>query len=196
MGDIKSAREIAMEKLAKIEEATDEERLQWKYVPKGNELAVKYLKEDCNLVAELAAYNEDERKYVVRGVCEVLLRNIGLPRNDADRRTNKHAMNGIKLIKSDKPAVENVYSRIRQIFNHYTEQGAQQRSQAFESLKAQFEAKMQQAVQQQIGSAAGVRIDVERHPQFHEEWRKMQLQLETPYLQNLEEYRHELLNIP
>ncbi|HEY91903.1 MAG TPA: hypothetical protein G4O07_08740 [Dehalococcoidia bacterium] len=195
MGDIKSAREIAMEKLAKIEEATDEERLQWKYVPKGNELAVKYLRDDCNLVAELAGYSENERKYVVQGASEVLLRGISLPRNDADRRTNKHVMDGIKLIKSDKSAVENVYSRIRQIFNHYTEHGAQQRSQAFESLKAQFEAKMQQAVQQQMGNAAGVRIDVERHPQFHEEWRKMQLQLETPYLQNLEEYRHELQSI-
>jgi len=195
MGDIKSAREIAMEKLAKMEEATDEERLQWKFVPKGSELAVQYLREECNLVAELTGYSDVEKKYVVQGVSEVLLRNINLPRKDADRKTNKHVMDGIKLIKSDKSAVENVYSRIRQIFTHYTEQGDKQRTQSFESLKAQFQGRLQQAAQQQFGNAAGVRIDVERHPQFQEEWRKMQTQLETPYLQNLDEFRRELQRI-
>ena len=33
MADIKSAREIAMEKIEKLGEATEEERLKWKYVP-------------------------------------------------------------------------------------------------------------------------------------------------------------------
>ena len=33
MGDIKSAREIALEKVEKLEKATDEERLGWKYLP-------------------------------------------------------------------------------------------------------------------------------------------------------------------
>jgi hypothetical protein len=35
MSDIKSAREIAMEKAASIGEATAEERLEWKYLPEG-----------------------------------------------------------------------------------------------------------------------------------------------------------------
>jgi hypothetical protein len=46
MDDIKSAREIAMEKVEKLSEATDEERLEWKYVPEGEKLAAKYLKQD------------------------------------------------------------------------------------------------------------------------------------------------------
>ena len=33
MGDIKSAREIAMEKIEKLGEPTEEERLQWRYIP-------------------------------------------------------------------------------------------------------------------------------------------------------------------
>ena len=35
MGDIKSAREIAMEKIGKLGEVTDEERLKWDMSQKG-----------------------------------------------------------------------------------------------------------------------------------------------------------------
>ena len=195
MADIKSAREIAMEKLEKLEEATEEERLKWKYAPKGEELAARYLKEDCNLVAELSQYQENERKYIVEGAADILTRNINLPKNDLAKRNNRKAMDGLKLLKNDKASAENIYSRIRQIFNHYLEQGEQQRKQAYESLKAQFEAKLQQAVQQQLGPMMRMKVDVERQPQFHEEWRKVQTQLDSQYLQHLNEYKRELLAI-
>ncbi len=42
MGDIKSAREIAMEKIDKIGEPSEEERLEWKYIPEGEKLAARY----------------------------------------------------------------------------------------------------------------------------------------------------------
>jgi len=195
MGDIKSAREIAMEKLEKLGEATEEERLKWELEPKGQELAARYLKEDCNLVAELGKYQENERKYVSSGASEVLVRNVELPRNEAIRRANKKAMDGLKLVKTDKAGVENAHSRIRQIFSHYTEQGEQQRRQAYEQLRSQFETRVQQAMQQQLGSNAMMRVDVERQPQFQEEWRKLQIQLEAPYLEHLREYRQEILSI-
>jgi len=193
MADIKSAREIAMEKLKDMEDATEEERLRWKFVPQGEELAAKYLKEDCNLVAELSKYQENERRYVAEGAGEILVRNINLPRNDAAKKSNRKAMDGFKLVKNDKASVENVYSRIRQIFNHYVEQGQQQKQQAYESLKSQFEAKVQQAVQQQMGPMMRARVDVERQPQFQEEWRRVLRQLDSQYLQHLDEYKQELL---
>jgi hypothetical protein len=43
MADVKSAYEIAMEKIKDIEPATLEERQKWKFVPKGEELAGKYM---------------------------------------------------------------------------------------------------------------------------------------------------------
>ena len=49
MDDIKSAREIALEKVEKLGEVTDEERLRWKYVPEGEKMAAKYLKQNLNL---------------------------------------------------------------------------------------------------------------------------------------------------
>ena len=59
------------------------------------------------------------------------------------------------------PSIENIYSRMRRVFDHYYEQGEQQRKQAYAALKADFEARVQQAAQQQLGSFAGVGIDVE-----------------------------------
>jgi len=196
MDDIKSAFEIAMEKAEKLGKATDEERLKWKYVPEGEKLAARYLKEDCDLMAELGKFEEKVRRYVIEGAGEILIRNINLPKSDLAKRNNKRAMDGLKAIKSDKVSVENVYSKIRRIFNHYIGQGEQQRKQAYETLKAEFEAKVQQAIQQQLGSLVGVKINVERQPQFQEEWRKVQAQLDLQYIKLLDEYKHELLELP
>ena len=195
MSDIKSALEIAMEKIGKLSEATDEERLKWKYIPEGEKLAARYLKQDCNLVTELSQYEKTARKYVAEGAGDILIRNINLPKDDLAKRNNKQAMDGLKNLKSNKVATENAYSKMRHIFNHYAEQGEQQRRQAYESLKVDFEEKMQQAVQQQLGSLMSYRIDVEKQPQFQEEWRKMQTQLDSQYIKLLDEYKQELSGI-
>ncbi len=196
MGDIKSALEIAMEKVERLEKATDEERLKWKHVPEGEKLAVRYLKEDCNLVVELGKYAEKVRRYIIEGAGDILIRNIDLPKNDLAKKNNRRVMEGLKNLKSDKVAVENVYSKLRHIFSHYLGQGEQQRKQAYEALKTEFEARLQQAMQQQLDLLVGGKIDVEKQPQFQEEWRKIQTQLESQYNKLLDEYKQELLAIP
>jgi len=192
MGDIKSALEIAMEKVEKLEQATEEERLKWQYVPEGEKLAARYLREDCNLVIGLGKYEEKVRRYIIEGAGDILIRNIDLPKDDLAKKSNRRAMEGLKSLRSDKVAVENVYSKLRQIFNHYVEQGEQQRKQAYETLKTEFEAKVRQAMQQQLGLTAGVKIDVEKQPQFQEEWRQMQAQIDSQYVKLLDEYKQEL----
>jgi len=192
---IKSALEIAQEKLQKLGDATPEERLGWKYEPKGEELGARFMRDDCNLLTELGHYQENERKYVVKGAVEVLLRNITLPKNDAVKKNNRKAMDALKLLKNDKTAVENVYSKVRYLFGHYEEQGEQQRKQAYESLKTDMTDKLQQALQQQTGSVSNTKIDVERQPQFQQEWRKLQNQLDSAYLTHLNEYKHALAAI-
>ena len=196
MGDIKSALEIAMEKVEKLEKATDEERLRWQYVPEGEKLGVRYLKEGGNLVVELGKYEEKAGGYIVEGAMDILVRNINLPKDDLAKRNNRRAMEGLKNLKSDKVAVENVYSQLRYLFNHYMEQGEQQRKQAYETLKTEFEARVRQAVQQQLGLLVGARIDVEKQPQFQEEWRKIQTQIDSQYYKLLDEYKQELSAIP
>jgi len=192
MGEIKSAAEIAREKLEKIGEPTEEERLKWKYSPEGEKLAARYLKEDTNLVNEVKKFDDKAKKYVAAAVNNILIRNILLPRNEAARRTNKKAMDGLKVLKNDKVAVENVFSRMRHILDHYVQEGAKQKKQAYDSLKTEFEAKIQQAIRKQTGVSARVNIDVEKQPQFLEEWQRVQAQMEAQYLTLLDEYKKEL----
>ena len=196
MDDIKSAREIAMEKVKRLGEVTDEERLRWKYVPEGERMAAEYLKEGGNLVTKLSQYKKNIAGYVIAGMSETMVRNIDLPRDDLTKKNNRKAMDGLKTIKSDKVSVENVYSKLRRIFNHYLEQGEQQRKQAYEELRAEFEAKIQQALQQQLGTLWQGEIDVEKQPQFQEEWHRVEAQLDSQYVTLLNEYKQELLAIP
>ncbi len=195
MGNMRSALEIAMEKVARLGEATEEERLKWKYLPEGEQLAIKYLKEEHNLAAALSQYPENVRQYIVQGAAVILARNINLPQSDTAKKNNRKSMDGLKILKSDKVSVENVFSKIRQLFNHYAEQGEQQRKQAYESLKTEHEAKMQQAVQQQLGTLVRGRMDVEKQPQFQQEWRRRHIQLDSQYLNLLNEHKRELSNL-
>ena len=91
MADIKSAHEIAMEKVAHLGSVTEDERRQWKYVPEGEKLAAKYLKDGVSLDAALNEFAEEGRGYVARGVIEILIRNIDLPRNESFRKSTKQA---------------------------------------------------------------------------------------------------------
>ena len=73
--------------------------------------------------------------------------------------------------------------------------GTQQKKQAYESLKAEFRARIKQAIRQQTGVDANVNIDVEKQPQFLDEWQRVQAQLEAQYLKLLGEYKQELAAI-
>jgi hypothetical protein len=193
MGEIKSAAEIAREKLEKIGAPTEAERLKWKYAPEGERLAARYLREDnLNLMAEVKHYEDKAKKFVAASVNEILLRNISLPRTDAARKTNKKAMDGLKALKNDKVAVENIFSRMRHVLDHYVQEGAKQKKQAYDSLKAEFEARVQQAIRQKTGVNANIKVDVEKQPQFLDEWQRVQAQMEAQYLTLLDDYKKEL----
>jgi type III secretory pathway component EscV len=193
MADIKSAAEIAREKLEKIGEPTEAERLKWKYAPEGEKLAARYLREDTvNLQSEIKKYDDKARKVVAASINDILQRNISLPRNEITIRTNRKAMEGLKALKNNKAAVENVLGRMRHVLDHYVNEGDKQKKQAYESLKAEFEAKVQQAVRQKTGVNAKIKVDVEKQPQFLDEWQQVLSQIEGQYTKLFDEYKREL----
>ncbi len=196
MADIKSAREIALEKTKDLGEATEEERMTWKYRPEGEQLAARYLKDDASLTTGIGQFPEPARPYVRRGAAEVLIRNIGLPRNDAAKNTNRKAMEGLRLLKTSKAEMENVFSRMRQLFSHYADQGEKQRKQAQIALKNELEARVRQEAEKQgVGSMQGAKIDIERLPQYQQEWRRVLAELDSQYLALLKEYKQTLSEI-
>ncbi|MEE9491061.1 MAG: hypothetical protein V3V80_02000 [Dehalococcoidia bacterium] len=196
MDEMKSAFERAMERAESLGKASEEDLRKWKYLPEGEKLAAKYLKDECDLVVEIGKYDDNVRQHVVEGAQGILVNNIDLPRNELAKRTSKKAMEAIKELKRDKVSVENVYTKLRRIFNHYEQEGEQQRRQAYEAVKKDVEAKMQQAMQQQLGAAAPMKINVETQPQFQQEWRRTLAQLESQYLKLLDECKQEISNVP
>ena len=194
MGELRSAFDIAMERAEKLGKASPEEIRKRDLVTQGEKLAARYLKGQCELTVELSKYDDEARGYVAESVKKVLLRNLDVPKNEVVKRTTRRAMEGIKSLKADKGGVENVYSKLRRLFKHYEDEGAQQRSQAYEELKQDFYRNLQQLAQQK-GIPTGISIDVESHPQFQEQWRLTLTRLDAQYRTLMEEYKLEIERI-
>ena len=195
MDEMKSAYERAMERAESLGKASEEDLTKWKYLPEGAKLAAKYLRDEFDLATELGKYEEKVRQLVIQGAQEAFLRNIDLPKNDLAKKRNKKVMEAIKELKRDKVGIENVYTKLRRVFSHYEKEGEQQRRQTYEAVKRDFEAKLMQAAQQQPGVAPPPKVNVESHPQFQQEWRRVLAQLDSQYLKLLDEYKKEILSI-
>jgi hypothetical protein len=195
MSEMKSALERAMERAERLGAVSDEDRKRWKYVPEGEKLAGLWLKDEGDLFGEVDKYDEGARPVVIEGAQGILVNSIDLPRNERLKKVTRKAMEAIKEFKRDKVAVENVYTKLRRVFSHFEQEGEQQKRQAYEAVKRDVEAKMQQSMQQQTGTAAPMKIDVESQPQFQQEWRRTLTQLESQYLTLLEEYKQEIRDI-
>jgi hypothetical protein len=194
MGEMKSAWEKAMEKVEKLGKLSEEELKQREYQPAGNKLAAKYLQEmDYNLDAEMTKYKGTGiRKYILQGAEEIFLRSIILPKNEYDMQATRRAMAGLRLLKENKKLLDTVLDRITNLLNYY----GQARQQTYLQFKKDFEAKLResnQAMQQQVG--AKVRIEPEQHPQFMEEWRRINSQLDAQYEKVLEEHKEQILKM-
>ena len=194
MSEMKSALERAMERAESLGAASEEDVKKWKYLPEGEKLAARYLRDEGDLLSQLDGYDEEARRIVVEGAEEVLVRNLDLPRNDQAKKTNRRVMEAVKELKRDKVALENVYTKIRRIFGHYEQEGEQQRRQAREATRHEVEAKLIQAMQQ-MGQAPPARMNVETQPQFQQEWRRVLAQLDSQYLRLLDEAKQEIRGI-
>jgi len=193
--EIKSSRDIVLERLATLDDVTPEERLKWKYTPEGEQIAIKYFKEAVDFEASISAYPAEVQAFIRSGAEKVLLENIQLPINDTVAARNNKAMSAILYIKSEKTMATKLLDQMKHILGHYTDQGAAQRKEAREMLKQQFEAKLKQAVKNQIGysaEATDLGISVETLPQFQDELRRTLLQMDNQYLGLLEKYKQEL----
>jgi nucleoid DNA-binding protein len=192
MSEMKSAWEKAMEKVEKLGKLSEEELKQLEYQPAGNKLAAKYLQEtDYDLDAEMMKYKgTGVRKYILQGAQEILLHSIVLPKNEYDMQTTRRAMSGLRLLKENKKLIDTILDRITNLLNYY----AQARQQTYLQFKKDFEVKLRehnQAMQQQVG--AKVHIEPEQHPQFVEEWRRINNQLDAQYAKALEEHKQQIL---
>lgn len=194
MGEIRSAKEIAAERLKDIGEITEEDRLRWKYVPAGEKIGQRFLFERADYEADLMSFDEKQLPFVKKGLTQTLLANIDLPRNETIEKRNSKIMEAVITIKEDKESVAEALGQLQRIFEHYAQIGESQRNQAKIGLKTKFEQSLRQALRAQGKELPG-QINVEQYPQFQDEWRRVQTQLDMQYLKSIDEIKKHLTRI-
>lgn len=187
MAEIKSALELALEKAERYGKASKEEMAAAQSQEQGRQLAVKFLKGEGELAAELQNLAPEAREAVRTAVKEVFLRNIALPRNNEEDDRQERALEGLVLVAAHPKEMARCRTEVRQLLQQFL----QYRHNALQQLKARFSqglGQMQRAVEAKFGQ--GVRLEVEHLPQFQEEWRRFFGQLLEqfePLLEDLKE---------
>jgi hypothetical protein len=190
-GGIKSAYERAMERIANLEGPTKEKKLEWKGVPEGTAHAVKYLKGEGDLAAALKGYDKDLQRFVLRGMVDVLVGNIAIPKTVAQQQGLDRVLGGLRALYRGNRKAEEVLSRIQYVCDQYKNFGNQQRQQVYEDLKRQFTLQVQEGLRRQGLSQQGP-VNVEALPEFQQEWGRIRVQLDGQYEEHLEAFRKEL----
>jgi len=187
LAEIKSALELALEKAERYGKASKEEMAAAQSQEQGRQLAVKFLKGEGELAAELQNLAPEAREAVRTAVKEVFLRNIALPRNNENDDRQDRALEGLGLVAAHPNEMARCRTEVRQLLQQFL----QYRHNALQQLKARFSqglGQMQRAVEAKFGQ--GVRLEVEHLPQFQEEWRRFFGQLLEqfePVLEDLKE---------
>ncbi len=194
MPELKSAFEKAMEKVKDLEKASPEELRRLEWVPKGGTIAAKYLRGDVSdLQPELARHETGVRGFLLEGALDTLLSNITLPRDGRAKNTSAKAMQGVLALKKNPKRVKESFDQVEHLFTYY-EAAVEQ---AYTRLKQDFEAKMadaKKAMEKQYGGP--VKMDVERHPQFQDEWLRTVTALDSQYERVLDEHKQRIRKMP
>jgi len=191
LAEIKSALELALEKAEQYGKASREEMAESQYRDQGRQLAVRYLKGEADLEADLNGLPAEVQPAARAAVKEVLLRNIGLPKNgEADERMAR-ALAGLLLVAGNQKAMSRLMAEMEQLLQNFL----QVRNNAYQQLKARFGAgigNMQRALEAQLRQK--VRLEVEQLPQFQEEWRRFQSQLQDQFEPMLDQLKTQMQN--
>jgi hypothetical protein len=187
LADIKSALELALEKAEQYGRASREEMELAQYQEQGRRLAVQFLKGEGDLEADLKGLPPQIQPAARMAIKEVFLRNLGLPRENAVDPRQDRAVEGLLRVAENPKAMATLQTELGQILQQYLHF----RSNALQQLKARFAAgvgQMQQNMEAKYRQP--MNVDVERIPQFQEEWLRFKGQLQQqfePVLANLKE---------
>ena len=116
---IKSALEKALEKVDQMEAPSEEELLEWKWIPKGKQIAAQYLQGASDLQEAIVSTEDIGKSQFVKGIVETLLENIRLPKSEQEFKRNETALEGLKSIKDDKNSMDELIGRVQYVCTQY-----------------------------------------------------------------------------
>ncbi|GBF34579.1 hypothetical protein DCCM_3698 [Desulfocucumis palustris] len=189
-GKIKTALEMAMERMKSFKEVEPEEIEKLEYIPRGKGLGAAFLKDvNFTLDSALAEYDGNKRKFIIAGFEEALLSNLVLPLNDETMEGNRRSFEGIIGIKSNKREITAFLNELEYLFNQYR----QALEQAKETLRQEMAVNARMGHHRQ-GAHPGAGYE-ERQMGYREEWARVQSQLNQRYEVALAEAKNKIKSI-
>ena len=184
MAEIKSTLEKVMERAASMGRASQEEIQSEERVKEGMRMAADYLQgKEVDFSGILEATGVSA--LVKKGLVQVFLRNITLPRDDEGQRAEK-AMQGLLELAKGSGDLVSVFRDMKGILEHYQ----QHKKEIHQQVEDAFRQQMEQALTQQTGQKGqGMKVDPRMHPKFQEEWSKVKADLDGQYNQVLQQHK-------
>lgn len=184
MAEIKSTLEKVMERAASMGRASQEEIQTEERMKEGMRMAADYIQgKEVDFSGILEATGVSA--LVKKGLVQVFLRNITLPRDDEKQRAEK-AMQGLLELAKGSGDLESVFREMKGILEHYQ----QHKKEIHQQVEDAFRQQMEQALAQQTGQKGlGMKMDPRTHPKFQEEWSKVKSDLDGQYNQVLQQHK-------
>ena len=190
MAEIKSTMDLVMERAARIGKASSEELCLEEARKKGMHLAVEYL--DGNLIDPLEALKTQESSLQVpalKGMAEIMLRNIFLPRDEMQKERTEKAVKGVMALEGESGEITAICSELVNLLGGYMQHRVQLRGQLEEQVKQQYENHMAQQPEMQ---RQGAQVDLAQQQKVHEEWSRIETELNAQYNAALDQLKQQV----
>jgi hypothetical protein len=184
MAEIKSTLEKVLERAASMGRASQEEIQAEEKVREGMRMAAEYLQEN-EIDFSRARETTGDAALILKGVIQVFLRNIALPRDDDQQRAER-AMQGLLDLNKGSGDLMTICKEMKSILNHYQQHKKEVRRQVEDAFRQQ----MEHALANQTGQKGlGMKVDPVLHPKFQEEWSRIKTDLNSQYNETLEQHK-------
>ncbi|MCU4138250.1 MAG: hypothetical protein MW689_000039 [Thermodesulfobacteria bacterium] len=186
--EIKSALEIALEKAERIGKASKEELELYQLKEEAQRLSAKFLRNELSDFEDkfnefLQNKTSQQKRIIYQSIIDVFLKNIVLPKSEYQLEDGKKALEGLKIIFKRVPELSKVYQQIEKLLKEYYTHRETLYDELLKRFNTGVEA-LEHALSDQLGTE--VKINVEEHPQFKEEWNKIKEKLDEEYGKQLE----------
>ena len=188
MAEIKSTMDLVMERAARMGKASSDELETENSRKKGMKLAAEFLdRKKTNLLEALTGFPDEQQMAIRKGMVEVLLRNIFLPKDDEAQERTRRASEGIVEIGGGAADLKTICSEMQQAMEQYRKHREQVKNQLEEQVKMQYD---QLLAQQRNGMPAeGGNPELALQAQVKEEWDRLESELSGQYNQAIEQHK-------
>lgn len=191
MAEIKSTMDLVMERASRMARESSGEPVQDDIHKKGMQLAARFMEGELNnLLEALTELPADVQMATRKGMVEVLLRNIFLPRDESGQQRSEKATDGIINLSGGAGDLAGICEELRHILGQYHQHREQLKEQLEEQVRMQYEQLMAQQDNGMQGQALSPEMALQA--KVKEEWSRLEGELSDQYTQALEQHKTSL----